>query len=281
MNQSNHYELITRALYWLVENQHAQPSLQDLSDHFGLSVFHLQKTFQDMAGISPKQFLKHLSKEEAMIRLKQGQTVLDTAFELGLSGPGRLHDLLVTTEAVTPGQARQSGHGVHMDYGFGDTPFGDALIAWTPRGIGFLGFCHQYGRQQSLAGLTRQWPGVALTRQPDQADAYLRRVFDNQREKQLRVWLKGSPFQLKVWEALLKIPPSMHCSYGQLARHLAMPRASRAVGSAIGRNPISWLIPCHRVLTSMAKLGGYRWGIETKQAMIGFEAGQIQQREVA
>lgn len=276
MNNLNHYELISQALYWLVENQHAQPSLKDLSDHFGLSVFHLQKTFQEMAGISPKQFLKHLGKEEAMIRLKQGQTVLDTAFDLGFSGPGRLHDLLVTTEAVTPGQARQSGHGVSMNYGFGDTPFGDALIAWTPRGISFLGFCHLHGRKHSLSGLSKQWPGVALTHRPDQANAQLQRVFGDKREKHLQLWLKGSPFQLKVWEALLEIPPSVHCSYGQIARHLAIPRASRAVGTAISKNPISWLIPCHRVLTSMAKLGGYRWGIETKQVMIGFEAGQVQ-----
>ncbi len=274
MKNSSQFETVSRAIYWLVENQHQQPTLSEMSEQFGISEFHLQKTFQELAGVSPKQFLKYLSKEEAKTRLQKGQTVLDTALDLGLSGPGRLHDLLVTTEALTPGQARQAGRGVEMNYGFGSTPFGDALLAWTARGINFLAFCHIHGREHSLANLSQQWYGAKLSEQPDLANTYLQKVFDRNRNNQLKLWLRGSPFQLKVWEALLRIPPSSHCTYGQIARHLGKPRASRAIGTAIGRNPISWLIPCHRVITSIGTLGGYRWGLETKQAMIGFEAGQ-------
>jgi AraC family transcriptional regulator of adaptative response/methylated-DNA-[protein]-cysteine methyltransferase len=279
MKNSRHFETISRCLYWLVENQHAQPTLKQMSVQFGISEFHLQKTFQELVGVSPKQFLKHISKEEAISRLKLGQTVLDTALDLGLSGPGRLHDLLVTTEAITPGQARQSGKGVNMNYGFGATPFGDALIAWTPRGISFLGFCRRHGREKSLSGISKQWPGLNLNEKSEKAIEYLSRVFNHCNDSQLKVWLRGSPFQLKVWEALLNIPSSSHCTYGQIAQYLGNPRASRAIGTAIGRNPVSWLIPCHRVITSMGALGGYRWGIETKQAMIGLEASRI--REVA
>jgi len=271
MNQSQKFAIISRALYWLVEHRHAQPSLKQMSTEFGISEFHLQRVFQDMVGVSPKQFVKHLSKEEAISRLKLGQTVLDTALDLGLSGPGRLHDLLLTTEAITPGQARRSGLGVTMNYGFGDTPFGDALIAWTSRGISFLGFCRLHGRQHSLADLRGQWAKLNLVEHTDRAGNYLDQVFDHNQGDPLKIWLRGSPFQLKVWAALLKIPPTSHCTYGQIAHHLGNPRASRAVGTAIGRNPVSWLIPCHRVITSMATLGGYRWGIETKQAMIGLE----------
>ncbi len=274
MNKSKHYETISLVLYWLVENQHDQPTLRQISGHFGISEFHLQRIFQEFAGISPKQFLKHLSKQEAIVRLRQGQTVLDTSMDIGLSGPGRLHDLLITTEAVTPGQVRIPGQTVHMDYGFGGTPFGDALIAWTGRGVSFLGFCQQQGHAQSLNGLKSQWPTVSLNEKPREAGNLLHRIFENPKDSPINIWLRGSPFQLKVWEALLKIPPSAHCSYGQIAKHLGNPQASRAIGSAIGRNPISWLIPCHRVITSMGTLGGYRWGIETKQAMIGVESAR-------
>jgi AraC family transcriptional regulator of adaptative response/methylated-DNA-[protein]-cysteine methyltransferase len=272
MNDPKHFETVSQILYWLLENQHEQPGLAHLSRQFGISEFHLQKVFQDFAGVSPKQFLKYLTKEEAIVRLKNGQTVLDTAFDLGLSGPGRLHDLLVTTEAVTPGQVRNQSEHLRMQYGFGATPFGEALIAWTERGISFLGFCHQQGRENSFTGLTNQWKGVELAENPRQAVACLENIFSTTDSLPINVWLRGSPFQLKVWEALLRIPPSVHCTYGQIADYLGTPKASRAVGTAIGRNPISWLVPCHRVITSMGTLGGYRWGLETKKAMIGLES---------
>jgi len=274
MKQPRHYETIASALYWLVENRHSQPSLESLSTQFGLSESHLQRVFQDYAGVSPKQFLKFLGKEEALQRLRQGATVLDTALDVGLSGPGRLHDLLLSTEAFTPGQIRRRGRGVQMKYGFGPSPFGDAMIAWTPMGISFLAFCHLQGRKKALRELQSQWQDALLSESPDQAGDYLSEVFTNEGNHSLKVWLRGTPFQLKVWEALLRIPPSTHCTYGQIAEHLGNPKASRAVGSAVGRNPVSWLIPCHRVLTSIGTLGGYRWGSDTKMAMIGLEAGR-------
>lgn len=273
------YQTISDALHWLVRHQQEQPTLGDLARQFGLSEAHLQRTFQDFAGVSPKQFLKHLTRSEALRRLRSGESVLDAALGSGLSGPGRLHDLLVTTEAMTPGEARRQGAGVDMYWGTGDTPFGPALVAWTPRGITFLAFCSRKSSRTALAELDAQWPGCRFIESP--AQDLLDQVFARTRQQPLKVWLRGSPFQLKVWEALLAIPSGMHCSYGTLARHLEMPSASRAVGTAVGRNPVSWLIPCHRVITSLGGLGGYRWGTDTKQALIAYEAACLATAEAA
>ena len=258
----------------MVAHQHAQPGLGEISEHVGLSEAHLQRTFQDFAGVSPKQFMKFLTKQQALERLRNGETVLDTALECGLSGPGRLHDLVVTTEAITPGEARRKGAGANMSYGHGMTRFGPAMVGWTDRGITFLGFSHSKGLEAVLKELQGQWPACRLTESSRQTGALLERIFGGTSSQPLKVWLRGSPFQLKVWEALLAIPPSAHCTYGQIAQYLYKPGASRAVGTAVGRNPISWLIPCHRVITSLGTPGGYRWGIDTKLAMIGFEAAR-------
>ena len=272
MNPQHHYQLIAEALHWLCENQQDQPSLEELADHVGLSPYYMQRLFQDWAGVSPKQFLKYLTKAQAMKRLRQGQTVLDTAISSGLSGPGRLHDLLITTQALTPGEAKRKGLGVDMSYGYGMTPFGEALLAWTDRGVCFLGFCHEEGKQHIWDHFTRQWPDAKLAENSPQASDKLAEIFNGAKKTQLKVWLRGSPFQLRVWEALLNLPTGTHCTYGQLASLTGNSGASRATGSAIGRNPVSWLIPCHRVINSLGTLGGYRWGIHTKQAMIGYEA---------
>ena len=274
MKQHHQFKLVSEALRWLIENQQEQPGLKELSNHIGLSQSHLQRTFKNHTGISPKQFLKYLTKEQALQRLRKGETVLNTAFDCGLSSTGRLHDLLVTTEAITPGEARRSGHGVEISYGYGMTPFGESLLGWTSRGISFLGFCHANGRINALAQLQREWPGALLAQEENEAQQKLREIFSDQSGKPLSICLRGSPFQLKVWEALLIIPPATHCTYGQIARYMDKPKASRAVGSAIGRNPVSWLIPCHRVITSMGKPGGYRWGINTKMAMIAYESAK-------
>ena len=207
-----------------------------------------------------------------MERLQQGQSVLDSALSSGLSGPGRLHDLLITTVAITPGEAKRKGLGVEILYGYGSTPFGEALLAWTDRGICFLGFCHEKDRQHSFREFTQQWPDAYLIEDNSEASDKLRVIFTESDQKALKVWLRGSPFQLQVWEALLKLPPGIHCTYGQLAALSGHAGASRATGTAIGRNPVSWLIPCHRVINSIGTLGGYRWGVNTKQAMIGYEA---------
>ena len=272
MNNQEHYQLIAEALHWLCQNQKSQPSLDELADHVGLSPHYMQRLFQEWTGVSPKQFLKYLTKVQAMERLRQGKTVLDTAMSSGLSGPGRLHDLLITTQAMTPGEARKGGLGVDVGYGFGMTPFGEALLAWTDKGVCFLGFCQEAGKQHTGDHFRQQWPDANLTENNSAASKRLAEIFTETDNKQLKVWLRGSPFQLKVWEALLKLPMGSHCTYGQLAAFTGNAGASRAIGTAVGRNPVSWLIPCHRVINSLGGLGGYRWGTNTKQAMIGYEA---------
>lgn len=272
MDSQKHYRLIADALHWLVENQQHQPGLDELAQHVGLSAPYLQKIFQEWAGVSPKQFLKYLTKSQAIERLKQGQTVLDAALSSGLSGPGRLHDLLITTVAITPGEAKRQGRGVDMQYGYGQTPFGEALLAWTDRGICFLSFCSEKDKQHSWSQFNQQWPDANLTEDNSLASQKLLEIFSESEQKELKIWLRGSPFQLSVWEALLKLPVGAHCSYAQLASLSGHPGAHRATGTAIGRNPVCWLIPCHRVINSLGTLGGYRWGINTKQAMIGYEA---------
>ena len=272
MKSQDHYQLIAEALHWLCQNQQDQPGLEELANHVGLSPHYLQRLFQEWTGVSPKQFLKYLTKTQAMERLVQGQTVLDSALSSGLSGPGRLHDLLITTQAMTPGEAKKKGLGVEVNYGYGITPFGEALLAWTDRGVCFLGFCHEEGKQYTLEEFKGQWPDASLTQNSLEATNKLAEIFNEKEGKQLKVWLRGSPFQLRVWEALLSLPAGTHCTYGQLAAFSGNAGASRATGSAIGRNPVSWLIPCHRVINSLGALGGYRWGTNTKQAIIGYEA---------
>lgn len=264
--------MAAKAIYWLIEQRDASPSLRALADHLGLSEAHVQKSFQANVGLSPKQFLGLLTRDEALQRLRRGETVLDAALNSGLSGPGRLHDLLIRTDALTPGEARRMGSGVSLEYGFGETPFGRAMLAWSDRGITFLGFDTRGEEALLIENLMQQWPDAGLERNDAQATGRLDAIFDASREQPLRVWLRGSPFQLQVWKALLSIPADHHVSYGQLARKLGKEKASRAVGSAIGRNPVAWLIPCHRVITSSGALGGYRWGLQTKQLMIGIEA---------
>jgi AraC family transcriptional regulator of adaptative response/methylated-DNA-[protein]-cysteine methyltransferase len=198
--------------------------------------------------------------------------VLDAALASGLSGPGRLHDLLVTTQAMTPGEAKRKGLGVNVTHGYGVTPFGQALLAWTDKGVCFLGFSHEQGKEHVWRHFKQQWPDAVLTEDKPVAQRKLTGIFDTSRQQELKVWLRGSPFQLRIWEALLDLPAGIHCTYGQLAEHIGKAGASQATGSAVGRNPVSWLIPCHRVINSLGALGGYRWGLNTKQAMIGYEA---------
>lgn len=274
MNSQHHFELIAESIHWLCQNQQNQPSLDALAEHVGLSPHYMQRLFQEWAGVSPKQFLKYLTKTQAMERLRQGQTVLDAAVSSGLSGPGRLHDLIVTTEAMTPGEAKSRGLGVNVSFGYGNTPFGEALLGWTDKGICFLGFAHDEGRDRLWSHFRQQLPDAILSEETSQAEIKLTEIFTGSERKELRIWLRGSPFQLRIWEALLSLPPGVHCTYGQLAALTGNAGASRATGTAIGRNPVSWLIPCHRVINSLGTLGGYRWGVNTKQAMIGYEAAK-------
>jgi AraC family transcriptional regulator, regulatory protein of adaptative response / methylated-DNA-[protein]-cysteine methyltransferase len=274
MQTNRHYELIARAIRWVVKHQPKQPELTALARELNVSPYHLQRIFQDWAGVSPKQFLKSLTRDAAVARLVAGESVLDTSISVGLSGPGRLHDLLITTEALTPGEVRKRGQGVALKYGFGVTPFGQALVAWTARGLSFLGFCEELGATRVLDELRRVWAHADFDERPVEAQAWLDRVFAGCRNQPLRLWLRGSPFQLKVWEALLAIPDGSSVTYGSLASRLGQPAAARAVGSAVGSNPLAWIIPCHRVIRQMGDMGGYRWGLVTKGALIGYESAQ-------
>ncbi len=273
MNRQNNYQLVARTLEWVAAHRSDQPDLERLSKEMGLSPHHLQRTFQDWAGVSPKQFLKSLTRQAARHRLIEGYSVLDAALDSGLSGPGRLHDLMVTTEALSPGEIRTLGKGVEIRYGSGQTLFGEALIAWTERGINFLAFTEYSGLNIAVNYLKKQWISADFQSDQSGADQLLGQVFSDTGDQAIKLWLKGSPFQLKVWEALMAIPDGAHASYGQIASRIGHPSASRAVGTAIGNNPIAWIIPCHRVIRQLGELGGYRWGEITKQAMIGFEAG--------
>lgn len=256
----------------MADHQADQPDLAALAEAMNVSPYHLQRTFQQWAGVTPKQFLKSLTRRAALQRLHAGESVLQAALSSGLSGPGRLHDLLITTEAMTPGEARNKASGVRISYGLGDSLFGPALIAWSTRGICFLGFAMDKGPDGVFDELQSQWSNAIFTEDVAGAERWLDRVFAGSGDKPVPIWLRGSPFQLKVWEALLAIPEDANVTYGQIARSIDNPRAARAVGKAVGSNPVSWIIPCHRVIRQVGALGGYRWGLGTKSAMIGLEA---------
>jgi len=274
-----HYQQVASAIAFFVEQRVAQPGLAELSEHLGLSEFHLQRLFSEWVGVSPKQFLKFLTKQEAKRRLQQ-QSVLDAALDLGLSGSGRLHDLMVTCEAVTPGQFKQQGAGLEIHYGVVASPFGEALLAQTQKGVCKLGFFDGAdGWERLLLELQAEWPKATLRRDDGAVAPTAAKVFgsatraSNKMEPgRLHVLMKGSPFQLKVWEALLAIPQGEIRTYQQVADAIGSPDAVRAVASAIGRNHVGYLIPCHRVIRSTGEFSQYAWGATRKQAMIGWEA---------
>ena len=275
MHNDQHYQLVSEAIHWMAEHQSEQPSLENLAGEMGISPYHLQRTFQAWAGVSPKQFLKSLTRRSALERLVAGDSVLDASIETGLSGPGRLHDLMVSTEALTPGEIRKHGKGARLEYGTGDSLFGQALVAWSDRGISFLGFCDEVGQEGALQDLKNRWRNAEFKHNHQAAQHWLNRIFSDAHRQSLPLWLRGSPFQLKVWEALMQIPEGAHVTYGQLAKAIGSPGSARAVGSAVGSNPIAWIIPCHRVIRQLGELGGYHWGEVTKRAMIGLEAGRL------
>ena len=267
-------ERIAEAIRFLHEQQMAQPRLEDLARHLQVSPFHLQRTFQRWAGISPKRFLQVLTVSHAKQLFAAGHPVLETALATGLSGPGRLHDLFVTLEAVTPGEYRRRGAGVQIAYGFHPSPFGTALVAVTARGLCGLAFCDDSGREETLTDLRRHWPEAAWVPDQSASGVAARRVFeplDPDAGKPLAVLVRGTNFQVRVWEALLQIPPGRVTTYTNVAAAAGRPRAIRAAASAVGDNPVSWLIPCHRVIRTTGELGGYRWGLHRKCVMLAQE----------
>lgn len=268
------YARVERAIRYLDRPHAAPPSLAEVARYVGLSESHFQRMFTRWAGISPKRFLQHRTAERVKQLLREPRPVLAAAYDAGLSGPGRLHDLIVNAEAVTPGEYQQRGLGLTVRYGFHPTPFGDCLIAVTARGICHLAFTAPVSRREALARLAHDWPLAQLL--PDQAGTreMAAKAFPppgTAATPSLALHVKGTNFQLKVWRALLEIPVGTVTTYGALATKVGDPKASRAVGTAVGSNPVSYLIPCHRVIRASGELGGYAWGVDRKRVMLATE----------
>lgn len=274
---SEDYLRIEQAIQYLEKNAITQPELGKIASAVGLSEYHFQRIFSRWAGISPKRFLQFLTKESAKDLLAKSENLLDTTYGVGLSSLGRLHDLFITTEAVTPGQYKSSGAGLTIRYGLHDTPFGKALIGTTERGICHFGFVGN-SEGDAIDTLVANWQQAEMIEDHKATVSLVDPIFNlSQRTKTpLYLHLRGTNFQLKVWEALLRIPPGAVTSYQGLAEQAGRPGASRAVGTALGRNPIAVLIPCHRVIRKLGEFGNYRYGVARKKALLGWEAASRQ-----
>lgn len=271
------YRRIETALNFLQANQKEQPELETLAQQLAMSEFQIQRLFTRWAGVSPKRFLQFLGKQHARQLLLEQRPILEVADALGLSGGGRLHDLVVNTWAVTPGELARSGSGLQIHYGFQPTPFGECLLGFTPRGICHLAFAQEQGHSAMLDAMHADWPGANLATAERESAALAARIFGALPSdgKPLALLLRGTNFQLQVWEALLRIPEGQLCTYGDIATAIGKPGAARAVGQAVGRNAMAYLIPCHRVIRGMGEFGGYRWGRTRKLAMLGREAAAL------
>jgi AraC family transcriptional regulator of adaptative response/methylated-DNA-[protein]-cysteine methyltransferase len=271
------YERVRRIIAFISERWREQPSLEAIADHVGLSTTHVHHLFRRWAGLSPKAFLQALTLDNAKALLADSASVLDATYEVGLSGPARLHDLFVTHEAMTPGDYKVGGAGLTMRYGFHPSPFGEAVLIATDRGLAGLGFVDDGDRQAALSDLTRRWPRATYVEDEAATAPLAKRIFNPsqwQAEQPLRVVLIGTDFEVRVWQTLLRIPRDKVTTYSDIARHIGKPSACRAVGAAVGKNPVSFVVPCHRVLGRSGALTGYHWGLTRKQAILGWEAGQ-------
>jgi AraC family transcriptional regulator of adaptative response/methylated-DNA-[protein]-cysteine methyltransferase len=271
---SNDYARIEQVIYYLEKNADRQPSLSEIANHIHLSEYHFQRLFTRWVGISPKRFLQFITKEHAKQLLSRSASILDASYQVGLSSPGRLHDLFITWEAVTPGEYKLRGDGLIIHYGYHPTPFGDVLLASTERGICHLSFVMPAGPSEALNSLSRNWPMADLVEDPVVTQPLVAGIFRSMGQsldQPLQIYMSGSNFQLKVWEALLRIPPGSVVSYRDIASSIGEPRASRAVGNALAQNPVPVLIPCHRVINSLGEFGSYHYGDARKIAMLGWE----------
>ncbi len=276
--EGSDYETVRRVIELITEDYRDQPSLDEIAARLKQPPTQLQKTFTRWAGLSPKAFLQAVTLDHAKRLLGQEKMpLLETSLEVGLSGPGRLHDLFVTHEAMSPGEWKARGAGLTIRYGFHVSPFGQALVMITDRGLAGLAFADDGDEQACLDDMTCRWPNATYIRDDEATTAYAARIFDPERwhpEEPLRIVLIGSDFQIRVWEALLRIPLGKAVTYSDIAGQLGQPTASRAVGAAVGRNPISFVVPCHRALGKSGALTGYHWGLTRKRAMLGWEAGK-------
>ncbi len=273
------YEIVAKAIRYLEEQHPKQPQLSEVAAYLGMSEFHFQRLFTSWVGISPKRFLQCLTLDYARKVLASSQSLMLTAFQAGLSGPGRLHDLFLTCEAVTPGEFRRRGAGLTVRYAFHPTPFGEALIAMTQKGICNLQFVDAHGRDAALERLARQWARANLLEDQDAIAQIVPRIFSNLPVTAgipLKLHILGTNFQIKVWEALLRIPAGSMVSYQDVAIFIGLPTSVRAVAQAVARNPVAVLIPCHRVLRKSGEIGGYRWGTTRKKALLGWELAHLE-----
>lgn len=270
-DRARDYHRMERALAWLADHWQDHPSLDDAADAVGLSPFHFQRIFTRWAGVSPKTFVGAIAHAEARRSLEAGASVLDAAFEAGLSGPSRLHDLFIAQEAVTPGEARRRGEGLTLRWGLAPTPFGRGLFAVAPRGLAGLGFAGEGEEDAAFADMHRRFPAADWVRD-DAAAADMALAAFGGEGGPVPLVLIGTPFHIQVWKALLRIPAGHTATYGEVAGWAGKPRAFQAAGAAIGANPVSLLIPCHRVIARDGRLTGYHWGLGRKAAMLGMEA---------
>jgi len=280
------YHRIERAIRFLDASSPTRPSLGEVARHVGMSPFHFQRLFTRWAGISPKRFSQVLALEYAKNRLRDSRNLIDATYDAGLTSGGRLHDLFVTLDAVTPGEFRENGSGLRISAGFHESPFGEALVATTERGVCGLSF-HDGSRRSALRDLAERWPQATIEERPRVTAPIASRIFaalvvrDPEGLVPLGLLVRGTNFQVKVWRALLQIPVGSVATYEDIATAIGTPNAVRAVGTAIGRNPVAFLIPCHRVIRTTGALGGYRWGLPRKRAMLAWEARSGEQQAIA
>lgn len=269
------YKRIEKAIQFLEGNFQNQPNLDDIAQSVNLSKYHFERIFKRWAGISPIQFLQFMTLDYTKSKLRESSSTLEAAFSAGLSGSGRLHDLFVTFEAMTPGEFKKKAAGIKITYGFSNSPFGNCLIATTVRGICHLGFVEEGKRSESLDQLFSTWPGALFNESPESVSPIINRIFNNGKHedtKPFNLLLKGTNFQIHVWKALLNIRDGCVVSYQDVASLTGNPKAYRAVANAIAINPVAYLIPCHRVISKSGKIHQYRWGSARKKAIVGLEA---------
>ncbi|WP_038378460.1 methylated-DNA--[protein]-cysteine S-methyltransferase [Bradyrhizobium elkanii] len=272
------YDSVRRAIAFISEHWRTQPTIEAMADAAAVTPDELHHLFRRWAGLTPKAFMQALTLDHAKNLLRDSASVLDAALDSGLSGPGRLHDLFVTHEAMSPGEWKTGGGGMTLRYGFHPSPFGTAIVIATDRGLAGLAFADHGDEQTAFADMKRRWPNATYVEDTDGTTALAQRVFDTRlggAAQPLRVVLIGTDFEVRVWETLLKVPMGRAVSYSDIACKINSPKASRAVGAAVGRNPVSFVVPCHRALGKSGALTGYHWGITRKQAMLGWEAGQV------
>jgi AraC family transcriptional regulator of adaptative response/methylated-DNA-[protein]-cysteine methyltransferase len=274
-HQADDYKRVERAINYIEQNFKQQPTLGQIARSVHLSKFHFNRVFKRWAGISPNRFLQFLTLDYTKRQLAASRSLLSTALSAGLSGPSRLHDLFVTFEAMTPGQFKQRGNGLQIAYGFSQCLFGEAMIATTQRGICCISFLEKEHRSQMINQLYSTWPRAEFTENQDHIHAIAHQIFGMRNadtSRPLRLHVKGTNFQVNVWQALLAIPSGRLVSYHDIATSLGKPRAARAVASAVAGNPVAYMIPCHRVIAKTGKFHKYRWGATRKKAMIAWEA---------